>query len=109
MGDMVLDIVHEVLKPDGLDPQRARAAIDALKWQAGKLAPKVYGDKTEVTHRWDGDIDKLSIEELQTLERTTLAKYPELLEDLKKLEAMEVKLEPPAQLEGGPDVPNQQG
>jgi hypothetical protein len=46
MGDMVLDIVHEVLKPDRLDPQRARAAIDALKWQAAKLAPTVYGEKT---------------------------------------------------------------
>jgi hypothetical protein len=30
------------------DAQLGRLAYDALKWHASKLAPKVYGDKTEV-------------------------------------------------------------
>jgi hypothetical protein len=55
--------------------------------------PEKFKDRSDVTHKWDGDIDKLSIEELRTFERTTLAKYPELAEDLKKLEAIEVKAE----------------
>jgi hypothetical protein len=31
-----------------IDARLGRLAYDALKWLAGKLAPKVYGDKTEV-------------------------------------------------------------
>ena len=30
------------------DAGLGRLAYDALKWHAGKIAPKVYGDKTEV-------------------------------------------------------------
>lgn len=30
---------------DAKDPALARLAYDALKWHAGKLLPKVYGDK----------------------------------------------------------------
>jgi hypothetical protein len=33
------------------DPQRARVRIDARKWMAGKLRPKVYGDKVDVEHK----------------------------------------------------------
>ena len=29
-----------------LDPQAARVRFDAARWLAGKLAPKVYGEKT---------------------------------------------------------------
>lgn len=29
----------------------ARLQIDARKWRAGKLAPKVYGDKLDVDHK----------------------------------------------------------
>lgn len=32
---------------------RSKLRIDARKWMAGKLRPKVYGDKTETTHRVD--------------------------------------------------------
>lgn len=31
-----------------IDPNRARVRIDARKWTAGKLRPKVYGDRVEV-------------------------------------------------------------
>lgn len=30
--------------------QRARLRIDARKWMAGKLRPKVYGDKLDIDH-----------------------------------------------------------
>jgi hypothetical protein len=30
------------------DPQLGRLAYDARKWQASKLTPKVYGDKTRL-------------------------------------------------------------
>lgn len=30
--------------------QVARLQIDALKWRAGKLRPKVYGDKLDLNH-----------------------------------------------------------
>lgn len=31
------------------DPNKARVRIDARKWAAGKLKPKVYGDKLDIT------------------------------------------------------------
>lgn len=33
-----------------IDPAAARAAIDGLKWSAGKRQPKKYGDKLDLTH-----------------------------------------------------------
>ena len=33
------------------DPQRARVRIDARKWYAGKLRPKVYGDRIDHEHK----------------------------------------------------------
>jgi len=33
------------------DVNVARLQIDARKWRAGKLAPKVYGDKLDVDHK----------------------------------------------------------
>ncbi|WP_313349093.1 hypothetical protein [Paracoccus sp. (in: a-proteobacteria)] len=46
-ADKIGDIVDKVLAGK-LDPQAARAAIDALKWTAGKRQPKKYGDKLEL-------------------------------------------------------------
>jgi hypothetical protein len=81
-----------------LDPHAAQVAIDAYKWQAGKLRPRVYGDKTQITHKFDGDINKLSIEEIENLERSVLAANPGLVipEGVKLIEeaAEEVKEEP---------------
>jgi hypothetical protein len=36
------------------DVQVARLRVDARKWRAGKLAPKVYGDKLEVSGAGEG-------------------------------------------------------
>jgi len=55
--------------------QRSRLRVDTRKWAAGKLAPKVYGDKMQ--HTGDGggpirvrpDLSKLTDEELDAIER----------------------------------------
>lgn len=56
----------------------ARLKIDARKWRASKMAPKVYGDKVDLTST-DGtmtpkagiDLSALSAKELEQLERLT--------------------------------------
>jgi len=40
------------------DASIGRLRMDALKWAAGKLAPKVYGDSTQIKHA-DADGNKL--------------------------------------------------
>lgn len=62
-----------------IEPAAARAAIDGLKWSAGKRKPKVYGDKVAVVgggkddapirHSHAFDLSKASDEELDVLER----------------------------------------
>lgn len=42
------EVVEQMLNAQ-VEPQAARVAIDAHKWQAGKEKPKVYGDKTDLT------------------------------------------------------------
>jgi hypothetical protein len=46
--DEALDIARE-----HEDPAKARVMIDTLKWAAGKLKPKKYGDKIEHTVQQD--------------------------------------------------------
>jgi hypothetical protein len=46
LADEILNISDAV---DG-DPQRDRLRVDSRKWLAGKLRPKVYGDKTTTEH-----------------------------------------------------------
>lgn len=43
------DIVDDV-ETGTLDPAQARTMIDALKWTAGKLRPKSYGEKIDHNH-----------------------------------------------------------
>lgn len=54
-------IVDKVLKRR-IDPQSARVAIDAEKWQAGKENTKRYGDRIDVTA--DVNVRALSDDEL---------------------------------------------
>jgi len=42
----ILDAVDRVLGGD-LDPNAARVAIDALKWNAARLHPAIYGERTQ--------------------------------------------------------------
>lgn len=48
-ADAIADIAKRILKGE-IDPAAGRAAIDALKWTAGKRQPKVYGDATTLKH-----------------------------------------------------------
>ena len=43
-----IDGIIDKVESDELPPDRARVMIDAIKWMAGKEAPKRYGDKVEV-------------------------------------------------------------
>ena len=62
--DEILDIADEKSRdtikgksgediPDNEWISRSRLRIDARKWMAGKLRPKVYGDKLELEHSGD--------------------------------------------------------
>ncbi len=42
IADKVLDKTYE--------PQQARVAADILKWRVSKLAPKKYGEKSQIEH-----------------------------------------------------------
>lgn len=44
-----IDDVVEDMRAKTIDPQMARVEIDAIKWQAGKMNSKKYGDKVDVT------------------------------------------------------------
>ena len=46
-GDQISDLVNKVLAGD-YEVDRARLALDGLKWTAARLAPKQYGDKQSV-------------------------------------------------------------
>jgi hypothetical protein len=43
-ADEIKDAARRVARGE-IDPQAGRVLIDALKWDAGKRKPKVYGDK----------------------------------------------------------------
>lgn len=50
-GDTLADEIRELaqkVERGKLDPNAGRVAIDALKWIASKLKPKVYGDRSQV-------------------------------------------------------------
>lgn len=48
-ADSLADDVVTIADNSDLDPNDRRIRIDARKWIAGKMRPKVYGDKVDVT------------------------------------------------------------
>ena len=51
-------------EPNGFKPNhdainRARLKIDTIKWYAGKMVPKIYGDNINVEHEATGDLAEL--------------------------------------------------
>ena len=46
-GDQISDLVNKVLEGK-YEVDRARLALDGLKWTAARLAPKQYGERTSV-------------------------------------------------------------
>ena len=49
-ADHYFDAIIEIADDDTLDVNRSRLMVDARKWAAGKLRPKVYGDKMDLNH-----------------------------------------------------------
>jgi hypothetical protein len=47
-GERVVDIAERCLRGE-IPPDAARVAIEGHKWAAGRLAPKVYGDRVALT------------------------------------------------------------
>lgn len=41
------------------DAQKARVRIDARKWVAGKMRPKVYGEKVDIEHTGSVQFEKI--------------------------------------------------
>lgn len=57
-ADEVIDIAD-----NEADPNKARVRIDARKWVAGKMRPKVYGDRLQL----DGDMNvRLTDQQVET-------------------------------------------
>lgn len=55
-ADKIFEETKEIadgVKADNNEVQKARLQVDVRKWQAGKLRPKKYGDKLDLTT--DGD------------------------------------------------------
>ncbi|WP_433950791.1 hypothetical protein [Brevundimonas bullata] len=77
-ADAIADIAKRIIKGE-IDPAAGRAAIDALKWTAGKRQPKAYGDKVAlvgggkdeapIQHSHSFDLTAASDEELDVIER----------------------------------------
>lgn len=54
----ILEAVDRVLEGD-LDPNAARVAIDALKWNAARMHPAIYGEKQQLEH--SGSVEVTSV------------------------------------------------
>lgn len=52
-GDVIIKDGQELINHDVI--ARARLRVDSRKWMAGKLRPKVYGDKVTSVHTGDPD------------------------------------------------------
>ena len=50
---------HGTKRPNHAHVQRSKLICDAIKWQVGKMLPKVYGDKTSLEHEVTGDLAEL--------------------------------------------------
>ena len=60
------EIIEEV-ELGNIDPQVARASIDARKWLAAKMYPKFFSDRVQLQHDVKVDVRKEHIEELRRM------------------------------------------
>jgi hypothetical protein len=65
-ADHYADEVVEIADDKDNDPNSRRVMIDARKWVAGKLRPKVYGEKTTIA----GDADSPLTVKVESITRT---------------------------------------
>jgi hypothetical protein len=57
MDQKILDAAERA----GEDPQAARVKIDAYRWRAARLNPRLYGDAQTIKHA-DADGEKIEID-----------------------------------------------
>ena len=50
---------HGTRRPNHAHVQRAKLICDSIKWQVGKMLPKVYGDRTTLEHEATGGLAEL--------------------------------------------------
>lgn len=55
-----IDEIMADMKAGDVDAAQARVMLDAIKWQAGKEAPKVFGDKLDLNHGGNLTIELVS-------------------------------------------------
>lgn len=55
-AELRADEIIEISDDPNEDPQRSRLRVDSRKWYAGKLAPKIYGEKLALTGADGGDL-----------------------------------------------------
>jgi hypothetical protein len=44
-----MEVVEEAVTAGSMDSHAARVVLDSMRWRASKLAPKVYGDRLDVS------------------------------------------------------------
>lgn len=70
-GDVYVKDGEEFVNHDAI--QRARLRIDARKWMAGKMRPKVYGDTIAHKHSGDNDGDPIRMVDMTDHELAHIA------------------------------------
>ena len=58
-ADHYFDEIIEVADDESLDANSRRVRVDARKWAAGKLRPKVYGEKIDLNHSGSVKFEKI--------------------------------------------------
>lgn len=66
-ADRIIKLTEEVTEFDGLDANRARVAIDGLKWAAERMASKSYAPKVQGTGKDGAFKVQLSTEDQSVL------------------------------------------
>lgn len=59
-ADALFDDILDIADGKSADVQRDRLAVDARKWMAGKLRPKVYGDKLDLNHSGGVKVERIA-------------------------------------------------
>lgn len=72
-GEQVLEIARQVREGE-LEPQAGKVAIDGVKWAAGRMAPKAWGDRSQLDMNVHNDPAEGHIEALRACMKQRQAK-----------------------------------
>jgi hypothetical protein len=68
-ADAIVDEILDIADDSTLDPNDRRVKIDARKWIAGKLRPKVYGDRVQADVNGKLTLEQLVLGSFKTTEQ----------------------------------------